>query len=438
MLIQSDLSTEQLLRAELKLLAEQGIDTDDLSKRVEAALAVGALDEHELENLWAELESCADLSSQSGEPSDLAGILERRPKCRPLPAWRQGSDELYDRIYGAWLGRCCGCTLGKPVEGWSRQKIEEYLRSADSYPLSSYFPVRQPFLKGLELKRPYPETTLGNIRYMTRDDDIDYTILNLQILKMYGPNFSSDQVATAVISNLPFNLVYTAEAIAYRNVVNGMRPPCTASFHNPFQELIGAQIRADLWGYVNPGHPEKAAEMAWRDARYSHTRNGIYGEMWAAACIAAAFVTDNPREIVQAGLEQIPDSSRLAEAVRMSLGWVEELQEWKAVWDKIQAVYGSYSPIHVIPNTCLIVMGLVLGKGDLGTSICTTVMGGNDTDCTGATVGSIVGAMRGSHGLMEEWTGPLHDRVKSLVPGFQDGRISDLAREMAVLAEREA
>lgn len=438
MLIKSDLTTDQLWRAELNLLAEQGIEMDDLSRRVETTLAVGALDEGVVEGLWVELETRAGLSTQSREPSDLAGILQRRPKRHPHPALKLGSDELYDRIYGAWLGRCCGCTLGKPVEGWPRQKIEAYLRSAGSYPLSSYFPVRKPFLEGLELKRPYPETTLGNVRYMTRDDDIDYTILNLQILKMYGRGFTSDQLATAVITSLPFNMVYTAEAIAYRNVINGMHPPRTASFRNPFQEWIGAQIRADLWGYVNPGRPEKAAEMAWRDASYSHTKNGIYGEMWAAACIAAAFVTDNPREIVLAGLEQIPDSSRLAEAVRLSLEWVEELQEWEAVWDKIQTVYGSYSSLHVIPNTCLIVMGLVLGKGDLGTSICTTVMGGNDTDCTGATVGSIVGAMRGSQSLAKEWTGPLQDRVKSLVPGFQDGRISDLARETAVLAEREA
>jgi len=437
MLIQTELSTEQLLRAELKLLTEHGIETDSLSKRVEAVLAAGTPELHMVEELWAELESCDSHSDRNREPSDLMDIQQSRPKSRPLPAWKLGSDELYDRIYGAWLGRCCGCTLGKPVEGWPRHKIEAYLHSAGSYPLSSYFPVQQPFGEGLELNRNYPETTLGNIRYMARDDDIDYTILNLQIRKLYGPDFTSDQLATAVISSLSFNRVYTAEAIAYRNVVNGLHPPLTAAFHNPYQEWIGAQIRADLWGYINPGRPDNAAQMAWRDASYSHTMNGIYGEMWAAACIAAAFVTDDPREIVLQGLGQIPDSSRLAEAVRNSLDWAEELQEWEAVWEKIQAAYGTYSPLHVIPNTCFIVMGLVLGEGDLGKSICTTVMGGADTDCTGATVGSIVGAMRGRSGLPEKWTDPLDDRVKSLVPGFQDGKISDLARDTAVLAVRE-
>lgn len=38
---------------------------------------------------------------------------------------RRGADEKYpydknkldDKIYGAWLGRICGCMLGKSVEG---------------------------------------------------------------------------------------------------------------------------------------------------------------------------------------------------------------------------------------------------------------------------------------------------------------------------------
>ncbi len=37
---------------------------------------------------------------------------------------------LRERMQAAWLGRCAGCNLGKPVEGWDRQDIFRYLELA--------------------------------------------------------------------------------------------------------------------------------------------------------------------------------------------------------------------------------------------------------------------------------------------------------------------
>ena len=115
--------------------------------------------------------------------------------------------------------------------------------------------------------------------------------------------------------------------------------------------------------------------------------------------------------------------------------WADEGLTWEDAWERVNAQYGGYHRVHVINNSCLIVLGLLYGEADLGKSICLAVMGGWDTDCTGATVGSIVGAMRGASALPEGWIAPLNDRLESIVPGFHDSRISDLAERTLALTE---
>lgn len=57
-------------------------------------------------------------------------------------------------------------------------------------------------------------------------------------------------------------------------------PPRT---DNPYREWIDALIRAGAFGYVSPGDPAEAGGLALVDVRFSHTANGPYGEMRAAA-----------------------------------------------------------------------------------------------------------------------------------------------------------
>ncbi len=68
----------------------------------------------------------------------------------------------------------------------------------------------------------------------------------------------------------------------------GLEPPDTARHRNPFREWIGALIRADVHGWINPGDPATAAEQAHRDATLTHTAIGVYAAMFAAAVIATA------------------------------------------------------------------------------------------------------------------------------------------------------
>ena len=112
--------------------------------------------------------------------------------------------------------------------------------------------------------------------------------------------------------------MFTAERAAYRNLLDGYSPPECATYRNPFREWIGAQIRGDVYGWARPGDPRGAAALAWRDARISHTRNGIYGAMFAAALVSAACVADDIDTVLDAGLSVVPAQSRFAHAVRFA------------------------------------------------------------------------------------------------------------------------
>ncbi|UCD46202.1 MAG: ADP-ribosylglycohydrolase family protein [Candidatus Bathyarchaeota archaeon] len=391
----------------------------------------------ELDILWAELERLAPRPDfPFHEPSDLEGIREARPEGPRETGYAPSGEELYDRTHGAWLGRCSGCLLGKPVEGWTRERIESYLRLAETYPLDDYFPLLTPLQEGYRLHPSYRESVQGRIEGMPRDDDIDYTIIGLHVLEEHGSEFTTDDVAGEWLTHIPYRMVNTAERAAYRNLVNGLPPRSAASHRNPYREWIGAQIRADIWGYVTPGMPELGAEYAHRDASLSHVKNGMYGEMFVSAMVSAAFATDDVVEIIETGLSEIPGSSRLAEAAVNVLGWSEECGDWRGAWDRVMEEYGGFHTVHTINNAALVLLGLLYGGGDFEKTIVLSVMGGLDTDCNGATAGSIIGAVLGAEALPRKWIDPLDDRVRSAVTGFTDMRISDLARRTCAVREK--
>jgi len=437
---------KQIVRDEIIQKKEEGYDVTDIEKEF---LKTEIKTETELKNFLDALERCPFKSDfPYKEPSDLQDMAAERPGKIERMVVNLSDEDLFDKIYGGWLGRCAGCLLGKPVEGLNREQIEMWLKIANAYPLEDYFPpindLSEDAPKWLRnrlfhldnmLKKTGMGVLRGQISCMARDDDIDYTIINLHVLENYGLNFTTINVGEVWLHLLPYMQVYTAERAAYRNLVNGLEPPETATYMNPYREWIGAQIRADMWGYVAPGNPELAAELAYRDARLSHLKNGIYGEMFISAMISAAFTISNIEEIIEIGLSVIPKKSRLAEAIRDVMELSKEYEDWKDVWNKISEKYGHYHFVHTINNAAIVTMGLLYGEGDYGKSISISVMGGWDTDCNGATTGSIIGVILGAKNLPDKWIKPLNNHVKSFVIGYNNSKISDLAERTLRIAK---
>lgn len=436
------------MREQLKSLEEEGCDVTAAAGELESLIAAG-MDATRAEQWWRQIESLpqrADFLYE--EPSDAAGIAAARPEGPRRLRGKITRSALADKTRGAWYGRSAGCLLGKPCEGWHRHRIERALRALGEWPLSDYWPAVRELPEGMMFGPPpegseaisYPApdnpSLRQNIVRMTRDDDMDYPILGLHLLESYGPGFTTEQVGREWLSRLPYWCVYTAERVAYRNLVDELAPPYTATYRNPYREWIGAQIRADMWGWAAPGWPERAAEMAWRDAALSHTKNGIYGEMFFAALLAAAFMESDLHRLIEIGLSEIPARCRLREAVLDTVAWCQADADWETTWERINAKYGHYHGVHTINNAAIVLMGLLHSRGDFARAVSIAVMGGWDTDCNGATAGSVMGVILGAKALPEQWVGPLHDRISSIVIGFTDMRLSELARRTRAVQAR--
>ncbi|MEU3548572.1 ADP-ribosylglycohydrolase family protein [Streptomyces longwoodensis] len=386
------------------------------------------------------LDELAELPSTlaEDEPTDLGRI---RSLCPDWPA--PGGAPVPDpaRYEAAWLGRAVGCLLGKPVEKLPLDAVRDLARAAGNWPLSGYFTARgvpADLLLAHPWNRRSAATSLAeNIDGMPEDDDLNYPLLNLLLLQRHGRSFTTADVARLWLDELPAGRTFTAERIAYRNLLSGIEPPHTARHRNPFREWIGALIRADVHGWTNPGAPAAAAEQAHRDAVLTHTAGGVYAAMFTAAVVAtAATGTHDVHACLRTGLTVVPPRSRLALAVADAVQLAEQHDDFDTVVD---ALHARHSPahhwVHALPNTALVAAALTHADGDFTGSICRAVSGGWDTDSNGATAGSVAALLAGSPAaLPDRWTAPLKNRLATSVPGFDGTGFDTLAQ----LTHREA
>jgi ADP-ribosylglycohydrolase len=364
------------------------------------------------------------------EPNSLATIRKLRP-AGPRRIWKKFDTLTYRRkIEGALLGRMAGCTLGSAVEFWPIDQMERLAKeSGEAFPPVDYW-RRIPDLNGLRYQHsPRWAYTRDKMNGVPVDDDIVYTLIGLLILEAYGPDFTVDDVGTAWVKYLPH--ACTAEDSALKNLKKGVPANRTADKENPYCEWIGADIRSDPWGYAAPGWPEKAAELAYRDAYLSHRRNGIYGEMFFAAAISAAFVANHPLEAVRIGLTEIPQDCATAQGVRWALSRAPRIKNYQQARDAVDTHFKGMHRAHTINNACLTVWGLAIGGLDFTKVISQTVAMGMDNDCTAATAGSIVGAIVGKKGIAPHWYKRFNNTVHSYLIGKPKFRIDDLLRRFA-------
>jgi len=368
------------------------------------------------------------------EPNEFADIRAARP-AGPRKLWTAFDAKAYaPRVAGAWLARAAGCTLGAAVEGWPIDRMENLARHCKmAFPPTDYWTYHpDPWHKRYGMS-PCADYLRQNMRHVPVDDDLAYTILGLLILEKCGPSFTTADVAEAWMKYLP--IAYTAEKVTLENLRAKVGWWRSALPNNPYVEWIGADIRADPWGYAAPGWPERAAELAYRDAFLSHRRNGIYGEMFFAAAIAAAFAVDDPLEACRIGLSEIPATCRLHADVSWALETAPRVKDFRRARGFVDERFAGMSAVHTNNNACLTIFGLALGGRDVTKVIGNTVAMGMDNDCTAATAGSLVGAVVGGAGVPKRWTTPFHNRCRTYLRGKEWFTNTDIVERFARAAK---
>ncbi len=290
------------------------------------------------------------------------------------------SATFYDKVYGCWMGKNCGGTLGTPLE------------------------------KGIGEPDPfdvwwYPKLQEGGIP----NDDLEMQLVWLKAFEVHGRDLNAHHLAQYWLNHIGYN--WDEYGWARMNLRLGLLPPLSGSYNNWFKDCMGCPIRSEIFACVAPGLPRLAARYAFQDAIVDHAGGeSVYGELFNTAIQSSAFLLSDLEELLDIGRTYVPDGSKTALAIDAARGAYAAGLDWKSARRKVLEAtphYNSqYSPINMGFQT----IGLLYGK-DFAESLCIAVNCGYDTDCTGATVGAILGIIHGSSGLPTKWTEPLGDVI---------------------------
>jgi len=284
---------------------------------------------------------------------------------------------LFDRILGCYLGKSIGGTLGMPYEG--RQEFLD---------LTFYNPVPS---------RPAP------------NDDLDLQLVWLAHVHEKGTAIDRTVLGQAWLDHIDAH--WDEYGIAIWNLKRGLTPPLTGLHNNYFVNGLGAAIRSEIWAALFPGRPRTAAYYACLDASVDHAGEGILAEMFLAAFQSDMYITHSIEKSLSAALHMLPQDSILLKVMSgvqrcfVSGMLYIETRNW------IMKNFGSTNFTDCIMNLGFVIIGLLYGRGDFEKSILYAVNCGQDTDCTAATVGAVMGILYGKQGLPEKWLAPVGDAI---------------------------
>ncbi len=287
---------------------------------------------------------------------------------------------LKDKILGCWVGKNIGGTLGAPLEGnTDMHNVSWYLKDPAGNPLPN--------------------------------DDLDLQLLWLVMVDFYG----FEHITHRHFGEMWLHSIagpWGEYSNCRFNCQLGFFPPLSGSCDNDgLNRSNGAWIRAEIWACLCAGKPDDAIRYAYMDSSCDHITDGIYAEMFVAAMEAAAFCESDIRTLINIGLCKIPDQCRLRESIELAIKCYDEGKSWQEARTAVVKLNEDMGWFQAPANVACVVIGLLYGEGDFGKSICTAVNCGDDTDCTAATVGALLGIIMGEKAIPGNWKDPIGSAI---------------------------
>ncbi len=291
-------------------------------------------------------------------------------------------EEVSDKIYACWIGKNIGGTLGGPFEG-KRMVLD---------------------CKGFTTEAGVP---LPN-------DDLDLQLVWLKAMRDVGPlSLNAKTLGTYWLEFI--TPCWNEYGVAKSNLRNGLEPPLSGQYCNSWKHSNGAWIRTEVWATLYPADPEMAVKFAFEDACVDHgVGDGTHAAIFVAAMESAAFVEKDLRKLIAIGLSNIPADCRFATYINTVLECYDSGMTWLETRNKVTDMSLEDPELgwfNAPANVSYAIIGLLYGEGDFKKSMLTAINCGDDTDCSAATVGSVLGIMHGSKIIPKDWQEHIGDTI---------------------------
>lgn len=289
-----------------------------------------------------------------------------------------------DKVNACWIGKNIGGTMGTPYEG-KREMLD---------------------IQGFVTK---PGEVLPN-------DDLDLQMAWLYALEQDGPY----AISAALLGEYWMSFItphWNEYGLGKINMARGLQAPLSGDYNNNWKDSNGAWIRTEIWACVAPGTPEASARYAMEDAKVDHgCGEGTYAAAFVGAMQSAAFILSDIRACIEVGLSVIPESSRVAQSVRFVMDRYDQGMTPVATRNAILALNADIGDgwFEAPSNVAYTVLGLLFGEGDFKRSMILAINCGDDTDCTGATVGATLGILGGMAAIPSDWKEYLGDEIVTI------------------------